>query len=719
MKTKSFTLLFTFFVIGIVCAQDSQQKRIDSLRLELSKAKTDTGRVMTLNRLSEHAGWRINENDVCINYAQKALALAQKIGFKDGMARSYNNMGNGLAQKLEREAALESYFEALKIFKETGNKYWEGRAYQNIAITYQNMADYPQAIKYYEAALKPTTEADDHFGIGGIYSGIGQVNMVQGDLTEALKNNSIAIDIYKKIGNKKEVVRVYQDIGAVYIYQGNASKALENYKNSLETAEDLNDKYYIANALTLIGDVYGYQGNYPEALSEFYKSLKIFEEINNKGGIGFSYLKIGQVYLSQGNYSDALKSFNIYLTIGKEMKNKERISFAYRMIADTYMQQNDFSNAFKNFSAALKVSKDIGSQQGIAYSNMGIGAVYYAQSDFTSSLKYYSDALKIFETIGDKAGMAFCNNGIGAVYIQLSQAEEGEKWLQKGLALHKETGAKDGIRDAYEYLSKADSALGNFNSAYENHKLFAVYKDSLINEANTQKLTETTMQYEFDKKEAATKALREKEKEKMKFRYGIIISAFFVIALTGFLLLYFTRMKKKKEKQIFLANRQIMELEKEKVEAELIQARKDVEQFLNKIEEKNQLINKIVNELKQLQETYDDRKSELGRTLTELRNTSILTDEDWSRFLSGFDKLYPEFIMKVRSIQPKITTSELRFLMLVKIGLSTKRMADTLGVSPNSVRVTWRRVKDKLNASEEDTPQSLLNKIENVTAEVY
>src|SRR5690606_15482196 len=179
-KTMKKGLLFLLFLFttGIVSAQNPKQKQTDSLLLELSKAKTDTGRVMALNRLSEYAGWRINENDACINYAQKALALAQKAGFKEGMARSYNNIGNGQAQKLEREKALGNYFAALKIFKETGNKYWQGRVCQNIALTYQEMADYAKSLKYYKAAMSPTTEADDQFGLAGIYSGVGYVNML-------------------------------------------------------------------------------------------------------------------------------------------------------------------------------------------------------------------------------------------------------------------------------------------------------------------------------------------------------------------------------------------------------------------------------------------------------------------------------------------------------------------------------------------------------------
>src|SRR5690606_18160082 len=49
-----------------------------------------------------------------------------------------------------------------------------------------------------------------------------------------------------------------------------------------------------------------------------------------------------------------------------------------------------------------------------------------------------------------------------------------------------------------------------WRGAYYNYKQFILYRDSLYNEENTKKLTQTSMQFEFDKKEAVAKAEQEK-----------------------------------------------------------------------------------------------------------------------------------------------------------------------------------------------------------------
>src|SRR5690606_5382164 len=128
MKNIFFFLLILLLPLFMADAQ-AQNNTIDSLQTLLKKAKPDTTKVNILNGLSEHAGWRINQNDVCIDYAQEALSLAKKIDFKDGMARSYNNIGNGEAGKLDFQEALNNYFTALELYKATGNKHWEGKVY--------------------------------------------------------------------------------------------------------------------------------------------------------------------------------------------------------------------------------------------------------------------------------------------------------------------------------------------------------------------------------------------------------------------------------------------------------------------------------------------------------------------------------------------------------------------------------------------------------------
>ena len=59
----------------------------------------------------------------------------------------------------------------------------------------------------------------------------------------------------------------------------------------------------------------------------------------------------------------------------------------------------------------------------------------------------------------------------------------------------------------------------------------------------------------------------------------------------------------------------------------------------------------------------------------------------------------------------------MRYLMLIKLHFSHKEMARALGVSDAAIRVTWSRVRKKLNGTLEDTPSSLIEKIMNGSKE--
>ncbi|MEO5569455.1 MAG: adenylate/guanylate cyclase domain-containing protein [Bacteroidia bacterium] len=83
--------------------------------------------------------------------------------------------------------------------------------------------------------------------------------------------------------------------------------------------------------------------------------------------------------------------------------------------------------------------------------------------------------------------------------------------METALSLSKEIGSNNYIKESYNGLTKLDSATGNWKAAYFHHKMYFLYRDSLINEDNTKKIVQSQMQYEFDKKETITKAAQDKK----------------------------------------------------------------------------------------------------------------------------------------------------------------------------------------------------------------
>ena len=91
-----------------------------------------------------------------------------------------------------------------------------------------------------------------------------------------------------------------------------------------------------------------------------------------------------------------------------------------------------------------------------------------------------------------------------------------------------------------------------------------------------------------------------------------------------------------------------------------------------------------------------------NETLEQLRRNTILTEDEWSRFRSLFEKAHPGFFTRAQLKLPGLTTGELRFVALVKLSFTTREMAATLGISPVSVRSIRSRLLKKLNLPESE-----------------
>ena len=102
-------------------------------------------------------------------------------------------------------------------------------------------------------------------------------------------------------------------------------------------------------------------------------------------------------------------------------------------------------------------------------------------------------------------------------------------------------------------------------------------------------------------------------------------------------------------------------------------------------------------------------------TLQILEESTILTKEEWETFKFHFEKVYPGFLKNLVKTYPDLTQGEIRFLSLKKLGLSNKEMAETLGVSVQSIRTTLHRLRKKVNLSSDEDIEVILGSLEPLT----
>ncbi len=473
---KTFVFASCFLFLFSVQAK-AQEKRIDSLKTILTKAKEDTNKVKTLITLA--LALEGSKPDQAFTYANEALLLSQSLDFKRGTSICYHTMGS--------------------------------------------------------------------------------LKFDQGDYDKALDYLFKDITIAQQIGDRQGVGTTFNTIGNIHAQHGDYDKALEFYFKSLKIKEDLNDKKGMAACYGNIGIINYLKNDYPKALEYYTKALEIFTELGFKESMADSYNNIGLIYASQGDYSKALEFY------------------------------------FKD----LAITEALGDKQAIADSYGNIGQIQAKKGNFADALEYYMKSLNIRKELGDKKGMADSYSSLGNLYMQENHYAEAKVQLLRSLEISIEIDAKPDMMSAYLALSACDSSAGNFKSAYDFHKLYSQYKDSVINEDSNAKIDELQTKYKSEKNTQEIEFLNKDKEHQAQLttaeaKKNRTILIFVICGFAGALIFAFIIFRGYKQKQ--------------KVNFQLADKNKI-------IEEKNKDITDSINYARRIQDAMLVPKEEISKTL--------------------------------------------------------------------------------------------------------
>ena len=318
-------------------------------------------------------------------------------------------------------------------------------------------------------------------------------------------------DFAKNKGLKKHMANALNVQGVSHAIRGDFSQALHFYNESLQLFQVLGDKVGIASQLNNIGTTYYQQGNYPLTLEYLQNSLAIEAELGHKKGMASTLNNIGIIYDELKNFHLALEYYKKSLAIEKELDNLEGIAASLNNIGTCYQSLGEDTQALEYFQRSLSISKEMKLKQKMANSLGNIGVVTENLGNDIEALQYYQEGLRIFEEIDDKYGQALLMNSIGMSYIDQGNYAKALEYCVQGLVLSESLGILLQQKRACECLYNAYYKMSNPAKALEYYKQAVQYKDSLFNEENTKKVTQLEMQYEFDKKEAITRAEQEKK----------------------------------------------------------------------------------------------------------------------------------------------------------------------------------------------------------------
>ncbi len=142
-------------------------------------------------------------------------------------------------------------------------------------------------------------------------------------------------------------------------------------------------------------------------------------------------------------------------------------------------------------------------------------------------------------------------------------------------------------------------------------------------------------------------------------------------------------------------------LEKKLADEKFETVKAELDQYTLRMKEKSALLEKFELELESLKQNGQAASNNPDRSLGELLQSSILTEDEWVHFRELFEKVHPGFITRLRIRLPDLTPAETRLLVLTKLKLSNKEMGSMLGIGYDAIKKTRQRLRRKIDLHED------------------
>ncbi|HTE30744.1 MAG TPA: tetratricopeptide repeat protein [Chryseolinea sp.] len=357
-----------------------------------------------------------------------------------------------------------------------------------------------------------------------------------------------------------------------------------------------------------------------------------------------------------------------------------------------------------------------------------VALAYHRLGQYDSAMYYYNNALATEKVNKRRDWIGIISGNMGQVYYALRRYDTARYLLEKDYRISMEYHYFDNAANSLQWAARANAAMGNEtealrqvresmvlirqmpDSSYLQNIYFAAVEifrlngeyDSALYYAGLYEKQHEAIEKQINLSSVAISRVRmneekslynirrlQLEKQSQKQQRNFIVLGIFLLCAISILIVNRQRLKLKHRQQS-------LQQENRLIENEMSAAKEQMTMFTQNIIEKASLIEKLEQQMK-----LSHSISEQQQTITTLSSLTILTEEDWEKFKTLFEKIYPMFFQKLKTAAPDITLAEQRMAALTRLHLTTRQMASMQGISPDSVHKTRQRLRLRLGISNE------------------
>jgi tetratricopeptide (TPR) repeat protein len=498
---------------------------------------------------------------------------------------------------------------------------------------------------------------------------------------------------------QSDVGRLHLMLKISNVSKSDAPLALEYATESVELASRVGSDSLTFLAHALLGTAYQLMGNYPKALQSYQTAIVYGQKFKNTSILAQPYGNIGNIYYYEKDFANALKFYeralqHLSLIDSSDSKQLLRKSGILSNIGVIYDETREFDKAEKINAEALALAKRANSHEQIANVVNNQGSLYKSRGNNKLAFKYLQDAMEIRKQNNNRLGLARSHLNLGQLYLEgLKDYKKGEYHLEQAILIGREVGTLQTVNSAYGFLQTLYQERGDYRNAYEAMKNFQGTRDSLYSEENAKKITQMTMQFEFDRKQAQLVA--DQKARELRFWMSAGGLSLLLIIVTLLFFLQRSRAKRSELEQVRLGLEQI------NLKNELSLKDKELATNIMYLINKNELINTISEKLLEIKTSLvPEAQNPIQKIVLELQ--SNLQPELWKEFEFRFQQVHEQFYRSLNEKFPELTPSERRLCAFLKLNMTTKEISALTHQNAKSIDVARTRLRKKLNLTGTD-----------------
>lgn len=492
----------------------------------------------------------------------------------------------------------------------------------------------------------------------------------------------------------------------VWIERGESKTVVESrYLEVIKQAANKGWRDTEGELWVLLGSFYSGTQQYGKAFEYCLRGFYRFQEL----GFGpnphlYRYLGyIADVYYRLGDWESCLK----YLSMLNEQPDSYFIAgprfHVENSMALVYRNMNRFDSSEYFFKASYESARALNDSFWMALSLGNLGYNYYLKGNYDEAvpllLRDYEQSMqaKQLESAAN-AGLSLSD-----IYLKTGKPEAARQIMDSIQPEVMQKRYPRWMRNWFENQYGLARLQGNLRAAVVFADSALKYRDIAASNTNAQILANTRSKVEAEQYLNRISLLESNRQRSLLLRNALLGGIFLV---TIILLLIINRVRSRHRFSVERAA-----LEKKQAAVLLEQLQGQLDQYTTHLRNKTQLIEQVELELNQLKAAGSALYTETERSLGELLQSSILTEEEWQRFRTLFEKVHPGFLSKIRQQFPDLTPAETRILVLTRLKLTNKEMMAMLGIGYDAIKKTRQRLRKKINLPDEATLDEWIEKM--------